>query len=363
MRVSPRKRAATPAETDTGPDGDPADAWEDSPTAQMRRATDIAAAVGMKRARWTREELLTRAHLDGVDTRRWWRAMGIVEVPDDTVAFGTDDLAMARALGVVISQEEGREEHVFRLARLLGGSFSRIAEAQTAVLDDLLAGSLPDGQLDTPTGRALALGSPEAQALLKVFDQSMSYVWRRHMFATLGRWVGADEDEQSRAVGFADISGFSTLSKRLDESTLRDVIERFEAEAVDSVSQHGGRVVKFIGDEVLFVHDTLSTAVDVAIELGERMAAGDPPVDLHCGLASGPTVTIGGDVFGTTVNLAKRLTDVARRGRVVMPREQAQELAERDDLVLHRVPRVFELKGVGRTPIVSVTRLAPKPAE
>jgi adenylate cyclase len=287
--------------------------------------------------------------------------MGIVEVADDTVAFGTDDLSMARSLRVVMTQEGGREEHIFRLARLLGGSFARITEAQASVLDDVLSNLVEEGGLETPAQRAAVLSSPEAHALLKVFEQSMGYVWRRHMFATLGRWVGADDDQQTMAVGFADISGFSAMSKRTDDAELALVIERFESEAVDVVSHNGGRVVKFIGDEAFFVVDGIETAVEVALELGERMLEGDEPVTLHCGLAAGPTVTIGGDVFGTTVNLAKRLTDIARRGKVVLPREQAAELAERDDLVLHRVPRVFELKGVGRTPIVSVTRRQPKP--
>ncbi len=67
-------------------------------------------------------------------------------------------------------------------------------------------------------------------------------------------------------------------------------------------------------------------------------------------------MTIAGDVFGNTVNLAKRLTDVARKGKIILPKDQADLLAEREDLELHRVNRSFELKGVGRTSAVSVAR-------
>jgi class 3 adenylate cyclase len=168
--------------------------------------------------------------------------------------------------------------------------------------------------------------------------------------------VGAEEDQAVQAVGFADISGFSALSKRITTEDLSEIVEAFERESVDVVTHHDGRVVKFIGDEVLFVVDSVGTAVDVALELSERMASAIP-VQLHCGIAHGPTITIGGDVFGNTVNLAKRLTAVARRNKVVLTKATATvALADRDDLEQHRVARVFELKGIGRTQIVSVSR-------
>ena len=114
--------------------------------------------------------------------------------------------------------------------------------------------------------------------------------------------------------------------------------------------------MKFIGDEAFFVVDDIPAALDVAFEVADRMADGEPPVALHTGVATGPTVSIAGDVFGNTVNLAKRLTDVARKGRVVMPRSDADTLEGRNDLIVRRVTRSFDLKGVGRTSAVSVTR-------
>ena len=330
----------------------------ESPTEELRRAADLTEVVGLHRAKYDRAGVLRRVGLDGADTRRWWRAMGIVEVPDDVVAFSRDDVFMARALVQVLLQDEHSEEHIFRLARLLGGSSSRIAEAQSAVLDDMLSQIDSVGPLDSPAHRMAALQTPEARQLLDVFETSLLYVWRRHLFAALGRWVGADEDQTEQAVGFADISGFSAMSKRLRSSELAEVIERFEAEAIDVVSTHDGRVVKFIGDEAFYVVADVPTAVDVALELGERMAEGDNPIPLHCGIAEGPTVTIGGDVFGNTVNLAKRLTTVARKDKVVLTKESARQLADRDDLQVHRVPRVFELKGIGRAQLVSVNRRA-----
>lgn len=328
----------------------------ESETAEVRRAADLAEVIGLGRLRYDRDAILAKARMEGTDTARWWRAMGIVEVPDGVEAFNADDLAMLRALKVVLAEGDASEEHVFRLARLLGGSFSRIAEAQTSVVEDMLHTLDPEVALDTPGERSAALSGEPASALVDLFEQSMLYVWRRHLFAALGRWVGADPEHEDQAVGFVDISGFSRMSKHLDPEVLAEVVEGFESEVVDVVSTHGGRVVKFIGDEAFFVVDDLADAASAALEIMERLEEADPPVSLHGALASGPTVTIAGDVFGNTVNLAKRLTDVARKGKILIPKDQASLLAERDDLSIRRVGRTFELKGVGRTSAVSISR-------
>lgn len=328
----------------------------ESHTTEVRRAADLSEIVGLSRPRYTREELLEKVDIGTTDTRRWWRAMGLVEVPDRTVAFNADDLAMVRALGAVLADGDASEEHVFRLARLLGGSMSRISEAQVSVIEDVLTTLEPDLAMDTAADRSAALASEPAAPLIDLFEQSMVYVWRRHLFAALGRWIGVDPDLDSQAVGFVDISGFSHMSKRLDADVLAEIIEHFESEVVDVVSAHGGRVVKFIGDEAFFVVADIPTAADAALTVLERMKQGDHPVDLHGAIAYGPTVTIAGDVFGNTVNLAKRLTDVSRKGRILMPRRDAEALEDHNELVVRRMSRTFDLKGVGRTATVTVAR-------
>lgn len=348
VSVSPERTAATISAPVTDP--------YESHTTEVRRAADLAELVGLAKARYTRDELLARIDIGHTDTAMWWRAMGLVEVPEGTVAFNADDLAIVRALKAILAEGDANEHHVLRLARLLGGSLSRISEAQVSVIEDVLADLEPGISLDTAADRSAALAGEPASALIDLFEQSMLYVWRRHLFASLGRWIGVDPDHDSQAVGFVDISGFSHMSKRLDPSVLAEVIERFESEAVDVVSTHGGRVVKFIGDEALFVLPDLPTAAHVALEVVDRMRAGDPPVDVHGGIAFGPTVTVAGDVFGNTVNLAKRLTDVARKGRILMPKGDTELFDADDDLVVRRAGRSFELKGIGRTAAVNVSR-------
>lgn len=351
VEVSSERTAATISAPVTDPD--------ESHTTEVRRAADVAELVGLSKARYTRDELLLKVDAGDTDIATWWRAMGLVEVPHGTVAFNADDLAMVRALKAVIAEGDASENHVLRLARLLGGSLSRISEAQVSVIEDVLTNLEPGVAMDTAADRSAALASEPSSALIELFEQSMLYVWRRHLFASLGRWIGVDPDHDTQAVGFVDISGFSHMSKRLDSGVLAEVIERFESEVVDVVSTEGGRVVKFIGDEALFVAPDLPTAARVALDVVDRMRAGDPHVDVHGGIAFGSTVTVAGDVFGNTVNLAKRLTDVARRGRILMPKIDTELFEGDEDLTVRRVGRSFDFKGVGRTAAVAVSRSTP----
>lgn len=309
-----------------------------------RADQEAPARVGLGRARFTRDQVAERVGLEHEELVRWWRAMGFAEVPADEVAFSDADVEMGRRLWQLVRSGAVDDDAVLRMARLYGASFSRIGAAQAALLEEAA------GVVD-----ASALDEDDLMDLLR---DAMLYVWRRHLNAALGAWDG-EEVGAELAVGFADISRFSTVSRDLAPDELAELVDGFEVAAFDVVAGHGGRVVKLIGDEVMFVADALSTAVDIGLDLIDRMASAPVPVQLHCGVAVGPTVTVGGDVFGDTVNLASRLTGVARRGRVVVPRDTAGDLQERPDLELRRVRRVVDLKGFGRTRLVAVTRAEP----
>ena len=164
-------------------------------------------------------------------------------------------------------------------------------------------------------------------------------------------WDGHEGDE---VVGFADLSSFSRVSKKATSTEIAAIIETFETVAFDVVSAHEGRVVKLIGDEVMFVTRTVDEAVAIGLDLLSRLAPDPIMPGVHCGIAAGPTVDVGGDVFGPTVNLAARLTDVARSGTIAMPAELVDMLTDPDALDIRRVRRTYDLKGVGRTSIVAI---------
>jgi adenylate cyclase len=111
-------------------------------------------------------------------------------------------------------------------------------------------------------------------------------------------------------VGFVDLVGFTALSRRLSARELADLVAQFEALANDLIVARDGRLVKLIGDEVMFVALDAASACDVALALMERFAE-DPVITPHGGLATGPLLVRGGDYYGPIVNLAARLADLA----------------------------------------------------
>ena len=271
---------------------------------------------------------------------------------------------MVRRLVSLVGSGLVDDAAVLRFARLLGASFSRIAEAQVGALDEVLA-RLPETAA-TPTARVRVdtLIAEGDTTLVDLVGDALTYVWRRHLLAALGRWLDSEGSVTPRAVGFADIAGFTRLARTLDPADLALTIEGFESAAFDVVATYGGRVVKLIGDEVMFVANEFSAALDIALDLIDGMADVAATPSLHCGVAYGPTVDVGGDVFGPTVNLASRLTQIAHRDKVVVPREAITALQARSDLAVRPVRRVYDLKGIGRTPVATIARLnTPAPPE
>jgi len=128
------------------------------------------------------------------------------------------------------------------------------------------------------------------------------------------------------AVGFADMVGFTLLSQHLGQNELAAVVSRFEALAHDTVVASGGRVVKMIGDEVMFVVQTATMAAEIGLSLSEAYAGDDLLSDVRVGLAVGPVLVQDGDYYGPVVNLASRLVGVANPGTVLVSGEVREAL-------------------------------------
>jgi adenylate cyclase len=280
--------------------------------------------------------------------------MGFPEVPENASAFTDVDVEIVRRLVALSGAGLVDDAAILRLARLLGSSFTRIAEAQLAVVEQLVDAAPPPVQSNRPDQVSVVDAIDES--LVSLLEDSVDYVWRRHLLAALLRLLDTDPAAPEQAVGFADLSGFTKLSQRMEVARLTELVDEFEQAAFDVVSAHGGRTVKLIGDEVMFVARSLPVAVDIALDLADRLSADRDMPEIHCGIAYGPTASVGGDVFGPAANLASRLTTIARRGTIVIPRAAVDQLADRDDIEVVRVRRTFELKGIGDTRVVAVRR-------
>ena len=282
--------------------------------------------------KFTRTEVSERAGISIARAERMWHALGFATVPDDEVAFTDDDVEALRLVAALEDDNFIDPEVESSLARKLGQTQSRLASWQSAMFLDFLGGS------KLAADEAIEV----AALLLPAMERLQTYVWRRHLAAAAGRAVaGSDELARGiRAVGFADIVSFTRLTRRLTEVELGQLIERFEGMAADVVALNGGRVIKSIGDEVLFVTDTAAQGAAVALALQDAVTADEDLPELRIGLAYGTILIRLGDVYGEVVNLAARLTSECKPGRVLADREVAAALDGHPDYRLRRLRRV-----------------------
>ncbi|MBV9869158.1 MAG: adenylate/guanylate cyclase domain-containing protein, partial [Frankiaceae bacterium] len=239
---------------------------------------------------YTRLEISEMAGVDLDRAQSLWRALGFADVDDDVKAFTERDAWALRTVDDLGKQGWLDDHMQVAMTRALGQSMSRLADWQLAAI-----GSMIDP--NTAVDEALA----RAQNLVPVVEDLLTYVWRRHLAAAAGRALAEDRDEfaaRAMAVGFADLVGFTSLTRELDDAKLAELIENFESMAADIVASGGARLVKSIGDEVLFVADAPATIAEVALDLAEQLAAVEEIPDVRIGLAWGTVLSRLGDVYG-----------------------------------------------------------------
>lgn len=204
----------------------------------------------------------------------------------------------------------------------------------------------------------LLLDDPASLASVNIIGavpHLLEYVWQRHMQAAARNRLlqGGPETGTPLAVGFADLVGFTSLSQQISTADLADVLERFERIAYDIVGGLGGRVIKMIGDEVMFSVDDPRRAVEVGMQLAATYRDDDELSDVRVGVSFGPVLQREGDCFGPVVNRASRVVNIAFPGSVVVSDELHELLG--DDPDLHwRSLRRKNLKDIGRMVLWSV---------
>ncbi len=288
-----------------------------------------------------------------LSARKLWRALGFANVSDEDVAFTDADAeALARAVGLVRAGLVD-EPTAIALARALGHTTERLVSWQVEALAEHLS------QLPAPVTAEAAVHHLEE--LAGDLERLLVYSWRRQLAAAVSR-LASDSGPDGAAsspitVGFADLVSYTRLSQGLTQRELIRLVQRFEGLASDVVAAGGGRVVKTVGDEVLFTAGNPGAGAIIALSLSEQMAIDPVLPDVRVGIAHGPVLRSLGDVFGPTVNLASRLTALAQPGTVVTDPGTAARLGG-DDLVL--VPqRRRQVRGFGTVQPLLIARTGP----
>jgi adenylate cyclase len=286
------------------------------------------------------------------DGQRLWRALGFADT-GDSVAYGEADVDAIATVAAALRGQVMDEQTIFRITRALGTTMSRLADWQATTLVDQIERDVHAGKATTRLDAAVEL----AQNAMPGFEHLILYAWRRHLAAATARMeaLGAADEEllsTVMTVGFADLSRFTSLSNGLDDDSLGDLVENFEIRASDIVTAHGGRVIKTLGDAVLFVCDDPAEATRTALDMVKQIALRSELPNICVGLATGSVVSRLGDVYGPPVNLAARLSHVARSNRVLVDETTASAI--RDEFDTRALPP-RPLRGFGNVSPITVS--------
>jgi adenylate cyclase len=262
-----------------------------------------------------------QAGVDLDDARAIWAALGFPEVPDGVVAFTERDVEAVRTAFALRDSGFVDRDTLLILARSMGQGLSRLAEAQVEVVRSQAAG------LSAEDARAAAVAA--SREVLPRLEELMALVWRRQLLAATERSLATlGTGHPTLAVGFVDLVGFTQTSRQSDAADLQLLLESFERDTSLRVTSYGGRVIKMLGDEVLFVTDDVAAAAEVALSTVAAHQSDERLPEVRAGLALGPVLVRLGDVFGEPVNLASRLTAEARPSSVLVDRYAAEALRE-----------------------------------
>ncbi len=284
--------------------------------------------------RYTREEMASAARLKLEDIARLWRAMGFADV-GDARAFTDADLSAVLRVASLLERDLVDMEGLTDIARSMGQTTSRLADWEIDTLGRhvVQAGAQADSTETPGPGEDLA-------ELLPELEQLLIYVWRRQLAASVGRLLdhqptqagdtdsGGVTEATTATVGFADLVSFTRLSRQLDDTELTAVVQAFESDSADIIHAASARLVKTLGDEVMFVSDGAEQAAAIALNLHRTHNANDDLPQIRVGLATGAVLNRMGDVFGVTVNRASRFTALARPGTTVLDSATAEVLQD-----------------------------------
>jgi adenylate cyclase len=286
--------------------------------------------------KYTRLQIAAKVGMPPERTQRLWRALGFPDAADDDPAFTDADVTALEVLRALIDSGFVGPENEASIARAMGQSLSRLADWQTDMLAEALARAAGDSRSASADDAVAA-----AKALLPRLREVQDYVWRRHLAANADRLLApaGTGDRRELAVGFADLVGYTSRSRGMGGSELGRMVEDFESIAAEVIARHHGRVVKTIGDGVLFTTASAVDAAEVGLELPEVWDSDERP-PLRVGAAYGAVLTRLGDVFSPVVNLASRLTSVARPGTLLVDRELAHRLEGQSGYKIRKLRRV-----------------------
>jgi adenylate cyclase len=267
--------------------------------------------------KYSLEEICELADVDLDFMRRQVQASGLPVPEPGEAAFAEEDLEMAKR-GKMFLDAGLPEEGVQEVARVIGMSMARIAEASQNLIGETY---LEPGDTERDVALRYAAG---AKAMTPILGRTMEYLFAQHLRESIRNVVMLDAELESGhlrgstpiTIAFADLVGFTSLGEQVEVGELGDVSGRL-LELATSLAQSPVRLVKMIGDAAMLVSREPEALLEATLGLVEAVEDDGGLPSLRAGVAQGEAIGRAGDWYGRPVNLASRLTGFARAGSVV----------------------------------------------
>ncbi|MGQ0805335.1 MAG: adenylate/guanylate cyclase domain-containing protein [Actinomycetota bacterium] len=316
--------------------------------ATLEQMIDADARGALASAAWNRQvlrrgellslrEIATRADMTLTDADEAWRAVGLGGVDPDEKKFVEADIATF--VNFQFASEVFGKEAILQFTRVGGSSMARIAEGGMATFVSDLERPLTEAQAtELEIAQALQAGGLAAASVPTALETFFWHHWQAAIERFQTARVGvAGFDSLRLAVGFVDLVGFTPLALQLAGQELSRTIADFEARAFDCATSRDGRIVKLIGDEVMFTALDAPSACDIALTLFETLGE-HRAVTPRGGLAIGELITRAGDYYGPVVNLASRIGDQAVPDEILVSTDVRSEVVKADARGYHFDP-------------------------
>lgn len=296
----------------------------------------LADAIIGQRRTFTRHGLAKRTGVAEQVNAARWRTLGFPPVHADDLAFTNADADMLRVVQKMLMRGAVDPADEEALLRAVGRTFSRLAEWQARAMMEPL--------LEEPSDKLSRRKLRDVRRLVKWGGAVQQQIWRRHLTGAVTRLLlqaGESAGSQPSCAGFVDIVGYTSRTRSMTDRELAALVAHFESVVTDLIAEHDGRVVKTIGDEIFFVVDDPIEAAWLGLELVQQHLYDATFPNVRVGMAHGHMLDRLGDVLGPVVNLASRLTSVARPGRVIVDAALAERVEGTPGLRLRQMRRMY----------------------
>jgi class 3 adenylate cyclase len=325
---------------------------------------DVPVMAVQPRLPSTYQDLCTQRGIELSMVQRLHDALGFTP-PAASDHVREDDLVVIELLQQLLAVG-AEEQAALRLLRTYADALRRLTQAEAELYEFQVeeplrqAGATEQDLLDTSGMTGAQLPPLFQQTLLAVYRRHRQHVWLDHSIGHLERILEAKGLHQRLdtppCVCFVDLTGFTRLTEEQGDAVAAELAGRLAA-LVEGISRrYAGRPVRWLGDGGMFVFREADAAIQASTEMvAQALIQGLPPT--HIGIHCGPVVFQDGDIYGSTVNIAARLSARAAPGEVLVSKPVADRIAQPGRL---EPVGVVELKGVAQP--LQVWRCSADPA-